>query len=251
MAKFTLLEMTQDILNDLDSDEVNSINDTIESQQVAQIIKTSYYAMLGNRNWPHTRRVTQLDASGDLTKPNYLKVPADWKEMESFSYDKAKLGAGTIDFREVKYKEPDDFLRFVSFRNSSNANVSTISDFSGVKLLIINDTAPTYWTSFDDQYVVTDSYDVAVDSTLQKSKTQCIAYIEPGWTLSDTFIPDLPTEAFIALLEESKSAASLKLKQAADQKAEQRSVKQQRWLSRKAWTAEGGTKFPDYGRKRR
>lgn len=250
MAKFTLLEMVQDVLNDLDSDEVNSINDTIESQQVAQIIKTSYYAMLSNRNWPHTRRVTQLDAANDLTKPNYLKIPSNWKEMENFKYDKAKFGATSIDTRDVIYKNPDDFLRYVSFRNSGNSNVRTVSDFSGVKLLIVNDAAPTYWTSFDDQYIVTDSYDSAVDTTLQKNKTQCLAYVEPSWSVSDTFIPDLPTEAFIALVEEAKSAASLKLKQTADQKAEQRSVKQQRWLSRKAWSAKGGVDYPNYGRRR-
>ena len=251
MAKFTLLEMVQDILNDLDSDEVNSINDTIESLQVAQIIKTSYYTMLGNRNWPHTRRVTQLDAISDVARPNYLKIPANWKQMDSFKYDKSKFGATSLDIRDVTYKEPDDFLRYVSFRNSGNSNVLTVSDFSGVKLLIVNDAAPTYWTSFDDQHIVTDSYDSEVDTTLQKIKTQCIAYVEPEWTVDDSFIPDLPTEAFIALLEEAKSAASLKLKQVADQKAEQRSVKQQRWLSRKAWTAKGGVDYPDYGRKRR
>ena len=36
----TLLDMVQDVLNDLDSDEVNDIDDTIEAQQIAQIIKS-------------------------------------------------------------------------------------------------------------------------------------------------------------------------------------------------------------------
>ena len=42
MAKMTLLAMVQDILNDMDGDEVNSISDTVEAEQVAQIIKTTY-----------------------------------------------------------------------------------------------------------------------------------------------------------------------------------------------------------------
>ena len=42
MAKMTVLEMVQDILNDMDSDEVNSINDTIEAQQVANTVRTVY-----------------------------------------------------------------------------------------------------------------------------------------------------------------------------------------------------------------
>jgi hypothetical protein len=31
MPKLTILDMTQDILSDMESDEVNSINDTVES----------------------------------------------------------------------------------------------------------------------------------------------------------------------------------------------------------------------------
>jgi len=51
--KLTLLEIVQDIMNDMDGDEVNAISDTIESQQVAQIVKTTYLEMMANRNWPH------------------------------------------------------------------------------------------------------------------------------------------------------------------------------------------------------
>jgi hypothetical protein len=249
MAKMTLLEIVQDILNDLDSDSVNSINDTIEAQQVAQIVKTSFYAMLGNRNWPHTRRIAQMEGVGDVTRPNFLRIPSNWKELQTFKYQKQKLGATDILIREVSYKTPDDFLRFISHRNSSTDNVQTVTDVSGVKLLIVDDTAPTYWTSFDDVYIVTDSYDRAVDTTLQQQKTECVVYVEPLWSMTDSAVPDLPTEAFIALLEESKSAAFLNIKQSANQKAEQRATKQQRWLSRKAWTAAGGVQYPDYGRR--
>ena len=42
MPKMSLLEMTQDILSDMDSDEVNSINDSVESLQVLGIIKNTY-----------------------------------------------------------------------------------------------------------------------------------------------------------------------------------------------------------------
>lgn len=249
MAKMTLLEIVQDILNDLDSDDVNSLNDTIESQQVAQIVKTCYNGMISNRNWPHLRKTGQLDSSGDSSKPNYLRIPDTWKELILFKYDKSKLGDTKLSISDVTYKEPDNFLRYVSHRDSSLATVSTISDYSGVKLLIQNDVAPTYWTSFDDVYIVTDSYDSAVDTTLQKSKSQCMAYIEPTWTHLDTFTPDLPSEAFSALLEEAKSTAFIALKQSNNPKAEQKAVKQQRWLSRKAWAAKGGILYPSYGRR--
>lgn len=249
--KMSLLELVQDILNDLDSDEVNTINDTVEAQQVANIVKTCYFEIVGNRNWPHLKKLIQLDASGDVAKPNYLKLPETVKELIFFKYETQKATDTKIVLTEMKYKEPDDFLRFVSSRNTDNANVDIITDFSGTKLFILNNTAPTYWTSFDDEWMVTDSYDSAVDTTLQKAKTQCQAVVEPAWLPEDDFVPDLPTEAFSSLLEESKSTAFFVLKQMANQKAEQKATRQSRWLSRKAWSAKGGVLYPDYGRKSR
>lgn len=249
--KLTLLQMVQDTLNDLDSDEVNSINDTVESQQVAQIIKTCFYEQIANRNWPHLRKLVQLEASGDIAKPNYLKLPARTKELSSFKYEVSKLGDTRKQIRDVRYKEPDAFLRMVSGRNSDSSNVETITDFSGTMIFTVNDKAPDYWTSFDDLYIVTDSYDASVDDTLKKSKTQCLAYIEPDWVHADDAIPDLPDEAFSGLLEEVKSTAFLVLKQMTNQKAEQKAARQSRWLSRKAWRAHGGIQYENYGRKGR
>ena len=246
--KMTLIELVQDVLNDLDSDEVNHIDDTIEAQQVAQIIKTSYYEMLGHRNWPHMHKLVQLDASGSLSLPNYLILPENLQELSYFKYDKAKIDAPDIWIQDVKFKEPDDFLRYVSSRKSSSDNVEIITDPVGTKILVLNDQAPTYWTSFDDTYLVTDSYDKAVDDTLKKSKTQAQAYIIPTWSRTDSFVPDLPAEAFPALLEESKSTAFVTLKQMANQKAEQKAKRQQSWLSRKAWRAAGGVRYENYGR---
>ena len=48
MAKMTLLEMTQNILSAMDSDAVNSIGDTVESLQVADVIVETYYELFAN-----------------------------------------------------------------------------------------------------------------------------------------------------------------------------------------------------------
>lgn len=247
----TLLEIVTDILNDMDSDEVNSINDTIESQQVAQIVKTCYFEMIGNRNWPHLRKLIQLDALSDTSKPNYLRLPTGVKELLFFKYDKFTTTNLKSNTQDVVWKDPDAFLRYISGRNSTLPTVKSVIDFSGTKLLIINNVAPTFWTSFNDDHIVTDSYDAGVDTTLQQSKTQCLAYVDPLWEHLDSSIPSLPSEAFPALLEEAKSTAFLALKQVANQKAEQKAVRQNRWLSRKAWSAHGGLKYEDYGRKGR
>lgn len=250
MAKSTLLEIVIDILNDMDSDAINSIDDTEEAGQVAQIVKSTYDAMIASRDWPHTKRIINLTAYSDNTLPTHMKITDNIKEMISIFYDKRKLTDTRLRYEEVKWKDPDDFLRFTNGRNSDNTNIQIVTDPSGVKLLIENDTSPSYYTSFDDETIIFDSYDSAIDNTIQSTKTQARAYVIPDFIISDDAVPDLPLEAFPALIEEAKSKAMFKLKQYQDSKAEQESKRQQSWLSRKAWTVNGGIKYPNYGRKR-
>lgn len=248
--KMTLLEIVQDILSDMDSDEVNSISDTAESEQVAQIVKSTYYAQMNTRNWPHTRKLINLEASGSDALPTHATLRDPVKELISVRYNCVRATETKRVYRDIKYKDPDDFLRITNRRNSDESNIDIIIDPTGVELLIRNDLAPTYLTSFDDQTIVFDSYDKEVDDTIQTSKVQAMGYVIPDWLAEDDFVPDLPDEAFTALLEEAKSRAMFKLKQTADSKAEQESRRQQNWLSRKAWRVAGGVKYPDYGRGR-
>lgn len=251
MAKSTLLEITQDILSDMSSDVVNSIDDTDEAQQVAQIIKSTYQAMMSNRNWPHTKKILHLIASTDSLLPTHMTIDEDIKEMISIFYDKRRQDDTRLLYQEVKWKDPDDFLRITNVRNSDDDSTLVVTDPSGVILLIRNDKAPSYYTSFDDDQLVFDSWDSGVDDTLQSSKTQARAYVTPTFRMEDDYIPDLPEEAFSALIEEAKSRAQLKLHQQQDVKSEQEAGRQQRWLSRKAWRVNGGIRYPDYGRRNR
>lgn len=250
MPKYTLLELTQSVLSDMNSDEVNSITDTVEALQVAQIIKDTYYEIITEGDWPHLETLMQLSASGSGTLPTHMSMPADVQRIISIRYNKRKSTDTRDDYSLVEYKTPEEFLEIVMKRLSSESNVDTISDPSGVPLLILSDIAPTYWTSFDNEWIVFDSYDSDVDSTLQTSKTQCIAFREPTFTLSDSFVPDLPSIAFPYLLSEAKSTAFLALKNTANQKEEQRSNRQRRRISQERWRVGGGITYPDYGRKK-
>jgi len=247
----TLLDYVQDILSDMDSDEVNTIDETTESAQVAQIVRSTYDAMMSNRNWPHMRKALQLTPSGDGSLPTHMSVEANLKELTFVNYNEAKLGETRLRYKEIRYKETDDFLRYLNYRNNDQAQVDVILDPTGIELLIINNTAPTYYTSFNDKDLVFDSYDLNVDSTLQASKIQAQGYVFPEWQMTDAFIPDIPQEAEAALLEEAKSKAMFKLKQTQDVKAEQEAARQHRWLSRKAWAIKGGVRYENYGRKGR
>lgn len=246
--KYSLLDYVQAILNDMDSDEVNSVADTIESEQVAQIVKDSYFAMMSNRNWPHLRRTIQLLASGNPALPTHMTLQDEIKELISFSYNCAKSGETRKRYKPIKFLEPDSFLRLLNPRDNTQNNIDIIIDPTGVDLMIQNDRHPQYFTSFNDTQLVFDSYDSSVDSTLQNSKVQAMAYVMPLWEYDDEFVPDLPMEAVTALLEEAKSRAMLRLKQTQDVKAEMEAKRQQTWLSRKARRVNGGISYPSYGR---
>lgn len=250
MAKKTLLEIVQETLSDMISDEVNDIDDTVESQAVASIVQSVYEAMLANRNWPHTKTMIQLEGLSDISKPVYLRMPERLKELVSISYDVRKNGETATRYKEIRYKTPEDFLAYVSARDENRDNVIPVTDFSGIKLMVFNDKAPEFWTSFDDNHIVCDSYDSSVSTTLLQSKTACIAYIIPPFERANDSIPNLPLEAFPALIAEVKSTAFYNIKQMGNEKEEKRAMMQNRWLSRKAWRANGGVKYPNYGRKR-
>ncbi len=246
--KPTLLEIVQEVLSAISGDNVNSITDTEGSDQVATIVKSVFKAMTSNRNWPHLKKMIQLSSYADTDYPVYMKLPENVKELVFLKYNAVRSGDTYSKYTDMKWKEPDEFLRLTNQNHSDQSNVVTIHDPSGMDLFIRNDYPPRYFTSFDDSTVIFDAYDSTVDSVLQASKVQAQAYVFPEWVHEDDAIPDLPIEAFASLIEESKSRASLELKQIPNNKAEQESQRQRSWLSRKDWSVKGGIRYPSYGR---
>ena len=249
MAKKTLLEITQDILNDTDGDPVNSINDSTESIQIVQLLHTVYEELMASADWPHLMTTITLTASGTSSRPTHMSIPDGIQKMLWVKYDKHTSSDTDVKYQDVTYKEPEEFLNILNGRVESNSNVTKITDPSGIYLLIQTDTAPTYWTSFDDETIVFDSYDSDVDSTLQSSKTQARVIKETTWTVSDTFVPDMPSKYFPLLISEAKSTYFNSVIQNPNAKEEQKSRRQRAHLSKEKWRTAGGIKFPNYGRK--
>ena len=230
MPKMTVLAMVQSILNDMDSDEVNSINDTIEAYQVAGILEDTFFEIINSRDWPSHEELLQLDATDQTTPtPTHLKIPSASrvKEIKTFKYD-VQTSTNTIkQYRDIPYYTPQAFLDSVMSRDDTSSTIDVINDINtSVPLLIKTDSRPNFWTSFDDEYIVCDAYDSAVDNNLQKSKTQCFAILEPSFIKSDLEIPDLPVDSFPYLLAEAKSTAFNALKQTPNSKEEQKSRRQ-------------------------
>ena len=240
----TLLEMTQDILSDMDSDEVNSINDSVESLQVAQIIKTTYYNIIDGRDYDFLYELFQLDASGTSSRPTHMKLPENIIDLKYIKYNCKTLTDTKDKYLKIKYLMPEDFMEVVDSRDSSKSNVTVVTDPTGISINVMNDKAPEYFTSFDDENLVFDSYDSEVDTTLQNNKTQCHGKRSVAFTLLDSFTPDLPVQMFSYLLAEAKSTAFVTLKQMPNAKAEQISNSQKRRMSQDAWRVKNGIHYP-------
>ncbi|MDE1830258.1 MAG: hypothetical protein KGI25_08045 [Thaumarchaeota archaeon] len=91
----TLLEMTQNILSAMNSDEVNSISDTPESLQVATAIKTSYMNMLDRLSMPEHNQLVQLTASGNPDAPVLMYMPDGCTKINWLKYFDTNPADGT------------------------------------------------------------------------------------------------------------------------------------------------------------
>lgn len=246
----TLLEIVQTILSEVGGDEVNSITDTEEAENIAEHVRNVYNNLMSNSVWPHTRRALVVNPRSDTSYPTHMLLQDNVKELISINYNHVKDGETRKNYKPVQYRDPDVFLNILNKRNNDATDVDVIIDDSGIELFILNDKNPDYFTSFNDTDLVFDSYDSAVDTTLQQSKVQALGYIIPDFTISDNFVPDLPPDAFALLIERSISRVQLKMRQFQDIESAQEAVRQSRYMSRKSWRADGGIKYPNYGRNR-
>lgn len=232
--------MVQSILNSMDKENVNSITDLEESQQIALTIKETYDNLMTDRDWSFLKLVTQLQAVGDLTQPTKIKIPVSIRKIEKLKYNKKELGDTTNKFLDVTYLSPVDFINIVCSRSSddSNAVVSTLE--TGVPMVIHDDIAPMYWTSFDDEFIYFDSYDSAVDTTVQASKSLIYAVKAPTFTVDDTFEPDIPEKMLTMLLESARRVCSKRFNQQVDEEAEISSKKKYNSLRNRESRSDGG-----------
>lgn len=251
--KYTLLQLVQRIMESLTSDEVNSYNDTEESLAVANIIKECYFDIVGMNDLPNRQDVFQLQASGDSTKPTLMYVPEFAMTLERVKYNNDT--SSNPSWYDVQYIDFDEFLAITGSLDVDENTVDSMaiknSQGQTFTFKFRNDRLPTYYTSFDDDTLLFDSYDSAVNSTLAGSKTTCWGMITPTFTMSDSFTPDLDARQFQLLLQSAKAQAFLEIKQIENPKAEKKERKNQIMVSRTKHKVDrqANGRYKGYGRK--
>lgn len=282
MPTQTLLDMTQEILSALSSDEVNSIGDSPESMQVATIIKRKYFDIISRAHLPEQNQLLQLTPSNDPDMPTLMYVPAEVNTIEWIKYfdtnaadgstpntyihdlnlDLTSSGASAAN-RDPGYQYVTilPVVQFLDMVNAFNPEEDNTGSFvftdsangfpTGITIYYRNNCQPKYCTVIGNQYVLFDSYDTLEDSTLQSSKTMCFGQVAPSFRMEDTFIPRLDDKQFPLLLNEAKALAFYELKQTPHAKAEQEVKRQWSSLQRNKSVAGIPTAFdslPNFGK---
>lgn len=204
MATMTLLDMTQNILSAMESDSINSLGDTVESTQVAEFIKETYFDIISNRDWPFLKSKTTLSALGDTLNPTKMKFPNACDKVYWIKYNK----------KDVAFMDQKQFQDMIDLRVAQTGVINANG-------FVINQD-PLFWTSFDDTFVIFDAYNAAVDTTLQASKSQVFLLRNPTWSLDNNFVPELPDKMFPMLLADAKGSCFLNMKQVDNKKEERK-----------------------------
>lgn len=207
MAQDTLLTVVQRILSDADGDEVNSITDTTESTQCAELVRDVYDQIVATYDLQLHATLFRLTAT-DSTTPTRMIRPEGYYNIEWIKYDKRTSIGGDQKYTDITYLQPKDFLDMTSLRTLSDSTVEamTLPD-SGQVILIRNDEHPSYWTQLDGyDDIIFDSYDSAIDTTnLQNSMVIARGISQPTLALTDTATIDLPTHLKSMLRREARA----------------------------------------------
>jgi len=138
--KRTLLEMVQSILNDMDSEAVNSINDSVEAQQIASVIEDVYYNIVAARNIPEHQQLLKMTSLSSSVRPTHFQYPTNTREIVSLAYNTDTQGK--INFQEMYFVEPMDFLSRMPYNLSTG--VLVVPDVnSNISLTVFSDRMPT------------------------------------------------------------------------------------------------------------
>jgi len=257
-VKYTLLEIVQQILSSMDSDEVSSINDTVESYQVALLVKSVFYDIATDLNLPEHQGLFELDASGDNLKPTLMTLPTTVTRLDEIKYDNKATADNYKDYKDVEYMPWPEFFRMqAALRDESITTVGQMSvthNAETFEVLYRNDRHPLFWTTFDDYQIIFDSYNSEEDTTLQKSKTMCQGALYPTFSLTDNAYPDIDPTQFSYLVNKCKTRAFAELKQMANPESNAETRRQKIILQKRMRRTQGKQfgeidKIARYGRK--
>jgi hypothetical protein len=217
----TLLEIVQDILSAMDSDEVNSIEDTTEATQVATLCRQVYYDIATDIGLPEREGVFQLTAlegSQDPDRPVLMTIPSTVIRISWIKYNHADPDEDdNANYTDVQYLPYKEFLEMMTgYANSESDDVSEMTfyndDDEEFRIMYRTDAMPKYYSMLGNTLIF-DALDTDIEDTLQTSNTICGGIVYPDFDLADDFEPDLDPSEFSYFINKAKTRAFAELKQ--------------------------------------
>lgn len=243
MPKMNMLDMVNNILSDMDSELVVSLDDTLEAEQVSNIIKNTYYDLISHREWPELNAAVNLTSYADSSKPTTFAIPDSVAKIHWITY---RIDDAT-DFthREMKIVTPAEFIRKTDMVRDNYVEVT----IGGTTVKIKNDEDPTFYTVFDDNDVVFNSYNASEGATLVTSYIRCYAKTLPTFSTTDpNFVPALDAEAFSYFLAEAKNQAFSLLKGGIDPMINQAARRHKSYIQNDKYKTQPKRALSTYGR---
>ena len=134
--KSTLLQVVQSILSDMDSENVNTLSDTVEAQQIASVVEDTYFNIIAARDLPEHNKLIPLVSLSSTARPTHFTYPARTKQLMRVDYN---IGtASSTDYREIVYVEP---LVFIDRMDETAKKVTTVDQ--SVELFVATDKDPS------------------------------------------------------------------------------------------------------------
>jgi len=251
MRKPTLLEIVQDILSSTSGEEVNSIFDTVESEQTARIVKDCYEVLSSNTDFPEKYGLFELEATS-VSTPLLMTLPDTSDSLEWVKYDCRTIDDTESNLTDMKMIDLEDFLHrmySISLSDSNTSSFTTTINNASVEVKYRTDRSPSYFTTYDDNTLLFDSIDIAVDANLQKNKTLCYGKLAGVFQLADTYKIDLDPNVLVLLKQEAKAQAWSELKLTENARAERSSKRLMVKLSQAKSNISPKPKYTGFGRK--
>ena len=183
-----LLSIVQRVLSSIDSENVTAISDTVEAQDVVDIINHVYQEILGHYDWPFLKTSSYLEVT---STDNQMKVPDTIYGISNIWYDN----------KEITFMDYPSFQTMLLNRiEAEEGNIDSNGSYT--------DREPIYWSTVDDSHVIFDSYDEELLQSLSKVYGSYLAED----MIEDTEEPVIPRKYHYVLLEGSLARAAYSLK---------------------------------------
>jgi hypothetical protein len=213
--KQTVLELTQSILSSMNSDEINSIADTVESNDIAILLRDVYYDIAVELNLDAHESLFELEDSGNADQPVLMFLPENVSKLYWIKYNNQLVTDTNSSYLPVCHKDFDDFYIMQNGlrENTNTGEMSFDMNSEDFEIMYATDRMPTWYTHVGNETLIFDAVDLAEDTTLQKEKTMCGGLIYPTFELEDSFVPVLDAAQFPYYRNRAKVRAFAEQKQ--------------------------------------